>query len=249
MSISLKQKLCWCWSSKNANTRFYCSGPQPSNVPEGSRSCQRNPAQHLPKRYLCNSCFSHELRKTLAVQDTLSESWFQQGRLVLRPKSSRSWCFWWWRRCLYSPPLSGHTLNYTGEPGRCWCLQPCTSDYSSCNLLEYSSTLVCEPINSLICLRKQRQNSSCSCAADFDTKKALTKRSTTVIFLCVWKVQASSELFKLGQEVLHNEHQQAKKIRWAKGENADFQQCLQITFREQTWQNSQGKETAQRKME
>lgn len=86
-------------------TRFYCSGPQPSNALEGSKSCQRNPVQHLPKRYLCNSCFSHEVGKTLAVQDTWSESWFQEGRLVLRPKSSSSWCFWWWRGCLWYTPF------------------------------------------------------------------------------------------------------------------------------------------------
>lgn len=101
LSISFKPKPTDAEVHKMPITRFYCSGPQPRNAPEGSKSCQRNPAQHLPKRYLCNSCFSHEGGKTLAVQDTLSESWFQEGRLVLRPKSSRSWCFWWWRRCLW----------------------------------------------------------------------------------------------------------------------------------------------------
>lgn len=137
-------------------TSFYCNGPQPRNAPEGSKSCQRNPAQHLPKRYLCNSCFSHEGGKTLAVQDTLSESWFQEGRLVLRPKSSRSWWVWWWRRCLWYTSFEWAQPGSHSEPGRCWCAQPCTPDYSSCNLLESSITLLCEPGNSLIWENKDK---------------------------------------------------------------------------------------------
>lgn len=247
LSISLKPKLCWCWGSPNANIRFYCSEPQTSNALEGSRSCQRNPAQHLPKRYLCNSCFSHELGKSLAVQGTLSESWFQEGRLVLRPKSRRSWCFWWWRCDTPSVHLLWVGTTWTTQVS--WCAQPCTSDCSSCNFFDSSFTLVCEPVNSLVCLRKQRQNPSCPCAADFDTKKVLTKWILLSAFCVCEKFRHLWSFSNWVRKCCKMNTSKPKKSGEGRERMLIFSSAYRWPSEDKHGKKSQGEETAQKKME
>jgi len=142
MSISLKTKLYWCWSSQILVPHFtavHLNEVTPWKVPRAGKGTLHS----IFTNGTCVTPFSYLRLGGPWQYKILCQSWFQEGRLALRPKSSRSWCFWWWRCLLYMLALCEQTLNYLAESGRCWCAQTCTTDYFSSNLCESSFTTVC----------------------------------------------------------------------------------------------------------
>lgn len=77
-------------------------------------------------------------------------------------------------------------------------------------------------VNSLICLRKQRQNTSCSYAVYFDTEKVLTKWSSIIIFCVCVKSSSNFWAFQTGPWNVAQWTQASQKIQVRKGRDFGF---------------------------